>query len=133
MLSLLDRTVGTVKYVNVKRGITAPVKPQTKRLVFLGRTQSDQNQFRVLNALPERMPTLLVPYLAKLATVIPTNPNPMLQNAFQCKKGSTSRVQQPKSNARRVKRAVVATLRVKIVKLGGFKNYQATLRAVNAQ
>ena len=83
MLSLLDRTVGTVKYVNVKQVIIAPVKPPTKPLVILGRMQPDQNQFRVLNALPERMPTLLVPYLVKIAAVIPINPNPMLQNAFQ--------------------------------------------------
>ena len=82
MLYLLDRTVGTVKYVNAKQVIIAPAKPQTKPLVLLVRMQPDQNQFRVLNALPERMPTLLVPYLVKIATVIPINTNPMLQNAF---------------------------------------------------
>ena len=83
MLSLLVRTVGTVKCVNVKRGITAPVKPQTKQLVFLGRTQPDQNQFRVLNAHLARMPALLVPQRAKSVILIPTKRNPMLQNAFQ--------------------------------------------------
>ena len=101
MLSLLVRTVGTVKYVNVIKGIIAPVKPPIKPLAGLDRMQPDQNQFRVLNAHPECMPTLLVPKFVKIVTVIPTNPNPMLRNAFQCKEGSTNRVQQPKSNARR--------------------------------
>ena len=96
MLSLLDRTVGTVKYVNVKQVIIAPVKPPTKRLVILGRMQPVQNRLRALNAHPARMPTLLVPQLAKIVTVVPTNWNPMLRNAFQCKHGSTNRVQQPK-------------------------------------
>jgi hypothetical protein len=60
MRYLLVRTVGTVKYVNVKQVIIAPAKPRTKLLVLLVHMQPDQNQFRVLNALPERMPTLLV-------------------------------------------------------------------------
>ena len=81
-LSRLVRTVGTVKYVNVKRGITAPVKPQTKLLVILGRTQPDQNQSHVLNAHPARMPILLVPKFAKIVILIPTKRNPMLRNAF---------------------------------------------------
>ena len=96
MRYLLDRTVGTVKYVNVKQVIIAPAKPHTKLLVLLVRMQSDQNQFRVLNALPERMPTLVVPYLVKIATVIPINTNPMLQNAFQSKKATTNQVPPPK-------------------------------------
>ena len=96
MVFLLDPTVGTVKYVNVKQVIIAPVKPPTKRLVILGRMQPVPNQFRVLNAHLVRMLPLLVPEFAKLVTMIPTNPNPMLRNAFQCKKGSTSPVQQPK-------------------------------------
>ena len=83
MVFLLDPTVGTVKYVNVKQVIIAPVKPPTKRLVILGRMQPVQNQFRVLNVRPERMPTLSVPKPAKIAILIPTNRNPMRRNAFQ--------------------------------------------------
>ena len=96
MRCLLDRTVGTVKCVSVKQVIIARVKPPTKPLVILGRMQPVQNQFRVLNVHPERMPILLVPRLAKIVTLIPTNRNPMRLNAFQCKRGITNRVQQPK-------------------------------------
>jgi hypothetical protein len=92
MLSLLDRTVGTVKYVNVKQAIIAPVKPPTKRLVILDRMQPVQNQYRVLNVHRALLQHCLVPQLAKIVTMVPTNPNPMLRNAFQCKKGSTNRV-----------------------------------------
>ena len=83
MRCLLDRTVGMVKYVTVKQVIIAPVNPPTKPLVILGRMQLVQNQFRVLNVHPERMRLLLVPQLATIATLIPTNRNPMLRNAFQ--------------------------------------------------
>ena len=83
MRCLLDPTVGTVKYVNVKQVIIAPVKPPIKPLVILGRMQPVPNQFRVSNVRPERMPPLLVPQLAKIVTTIPTNRNPMRQNAFQ--------------------------------------------------
>ena len=83
MVFLLDPTVGTEKYVNVKQAIIAPVKPQTKRLVVLGRMQPVQNQFRVLNVHPARTRPLLVPRLAKIVILIPTNRNPMLRNAFQ--------------------------------------------------
>ena len=114
MLSLLDRTVGTVKYVNVKQVIIAPVKLQTKRLVVLGRMQPVQNQFRVLNAHQARMRLFLVPKLAKIVTVIPTNLNPMLRNAFECKKVSTNPVQQPKLFVQRVNRVLVVTQRAKI-------------------
>ena len=96
MRYLLVRTVGTVKYVNVKQVIIAPVNPPTRPRVILGHIQPAQNQFRVLNAHPERMPILLVPQLAKSVKTMHTNPNPMLRNAFQCKKGITNRVQQPK-------------------------------------
>ena len=96
MRCLLDRTVGTVKYVNVKRVITAPAKPQTKPLARPDPTPPTKDPLHALNAHPERMPTLLVLYLAKIVNVIPTNPNPMLRNAFQCKKGSTNRVPQHK-------------------------------------
>ena len=83
MVFLLDPTVGTVKYVNVKQVIIAPVKPPTKPLVILGRMQPVQNQFRALNVHPECMPTLSVPQLAKIVTTMHTNRNPMLRNAFQ--------------------------------------------------
>ena len=96
MVFLLDPTVGTVKYVNVKQVIIAKVKPPTKPLVILGRTRPVRNQSRVLNAHPERMPTLLVPQLAKIVKTMHTNQNPMLRNAFQCKKVFTNPAQQPK-------------------------------------
>ena len=114
MRYLLVRTVGTVQYVNVKQVIIAPVKPQTKRLVFLGPTQPAQNQFRVLNVHLARMPILLVPQLATSVATMHTNRNPMLRNAFQCKKGSTNRAPQPKSNVRRVNPVPGATQRAKI-------------------
>ena len=96
MRYLLVRTVGTVKYVNVKQVIIAPVKPPIKLRVLLVRMQPYQSQFRVLNAHPERMPILLVPHLAKIVALTPTNANPMLRNAFQCKKVSINPGQQPK-------------------------------------
>tara|TARA_B110000091_G_scaffold112005_1_gene121219 strand:+ start:13 stop:339 length:327 start_codon:yes stop_codon:yes gene_type:complete len=71
-------------------------------------------------------------YLAKIVKRMHTNPNPMLRNAFQCKKVSTNQVQQAKSNAQRVKQDVVATLRVTIVKLDRIKIYPATPRVANA-
>ena len=83
MVFLLDRTVGTVKYVTVKQVIIAPVNPPTKPPVILGRMQPVQNQFHVLNAPPARTRPLLVPQLAKIVILIPTNRNPMLRNAFQ--------------------------------------------------
>ena len=83
MLFLLDPTVGTVKCVNVKQVIFAKVKPQTKLLVILGRMQPVQNQYRVLNVHRALLQHCLVPQLAKIVTVIPTNRNPMLRNAFQ--------------------------------------------------
>jgi hypothetical protein len=110
-----DRTVGTVKCVNVQQVIIAPAKPPTKRLVILGRMQPVQNQSRVLNVHLERMRPLLALRLAKIVTTMHTNPNPMLRYAFQCKKGSTNRAQQPKSNARRVKLELVVTKVVMIV------------------
>ena len=83
MVFLLGPTVGTVKYVNVKQVIIAPVNLPTKRLVILGRMQPVQNQFHVLNVHPARTRPLLVPRLAKIVTTIPTNRNPMLRYAFQ--------------------------------------------------
>ena len=55
-----------------------------------------QGQMDALNAHPERMPTLLVTRLVKIVTPMPTNRTPMLQNAYQCKKVTINRVQQPK-------------------------------------
>jgi hypothetical protein len=114
MRYLLVRTVGTVKYVNVKQVIIAPVKPQIKLRVLLVRMQPDQNQFRVLNALPERMPTLLVPYLAKIVALIPTNGNPMLRNVLKSKVVITVLVQQPKWSVQPVNPVPVATPHAKI-------------------
>jgi len=99
----------------------------------VGSTPPKKDPLHALNAHPGRMPILSEPYLAKIVTTMHTNQNPMLRNAFQCKKGSTNRVQQLKSNAQRVKQDVVATHHAKIVSLDGFKNYPATQRAVNAQ
>ena len=96
MRCLRDPTVGTVKYVNVKQVIIAPVKPPTKPLVILGRMQPVPNQFRVLNVRPERTRLLLVPQLAKIVTTMHINRNSMRRNAFQCKKGSTNPAQQLK-------------------------------------
>jgi hypothetical protein len=87
----------------------------------------------VWNVIRERTLLLPAPLLVIRAATMNTNRNPMLRNAFQCEKGSTNPVQQLKLNARRVKRALVVTLRAKIAKEDGFKNYPATLRAVNAQ
>ena len=75
-----------------------------------------KDPLHALNAHPARVPTLLVTKIAKIVTTIHTNRNSMLQNAFQCKKGSTNRVQQPKLNARWVKQEAVAMQRAKIVK-----------------
>jgi len=60
------------------------------------------------------------------------NQNPMLRNAFKCKKGIINRDPQPKSNAQRVKRVVVVVPLVRVVKSGGFKIYRAIPRVVNA-
>ena len=95
--------------------IFAKVKPPIKLLARPDPTPPTKDPLHALNAHPERMPTLLVPKLVKIVTVIPTNPNPMLRNAFQCKKDSTNPVQQPKSNARRVKLELVVTKVVMIV------------------
>ena len=114
MLSLLDRTVGTVKYVNVKQVIIAPVKPPTKPLVTLGRMQPVQNQYRVLNVHRALLQHCLVPQLAKIVTVVPTNRNPVKRSAFQCKQVSINPVQQPKLFVQRVNPVLVVTQRAKI-------------------
>ena len=83
MLSLLDLTVGTVKCVNVKRDITAPVKPPIKPLAHPDPTPPTKDPLHALNVHLERMPTCLAPLIVKTAILIPTNRNPMLRNAFQ--------------------------------------------------
>ena len=132
MVFLLDPTVGTVKCVNVKQVIIAPANPPIKPLVILGRMQPKQARLHVSNAHLEHTPTRLAQLLVRCVTLIRTNPNPMLQNAFKSKKGTTNRVQQQKLNAQQVKPVLVVTKRVKIVKLVGIKNYQGTPRVVNA-
>ena len=83
MVFLLDPTVGTVKYVNVKQVIIAPVKPPTKQVVALDHMQPKKDPLHALNAHPENMRLLMVPQLATIATTMHTNRNPMLRNAFQ--------------------------------------------------
>jgi hypothetical protein len=58
--------------------------PATKRVLVahLDPTPSKKGPPHALNAHPERMPILLVPLIAKIVTLIPTNRNPMLRNAF---------------------------------------------------
>ena len=120
-------------FEHVKKGIFVKVQPPIKPLAHPDSTPPNQDPLRALNAHPERMPILFVPKFAMFVPKIPTNRNPMLRNAFQCKKGSTNRVPQPKSNVRRVKLEVVATQHVKIVTLGYTKTCPATPRALNAQ
>ena len=59
-------------------------------------TPPKKDPLHALNVHPECMPTLSVPQPVKIATLIPTNPNPMLRNAFQCKRGITNQAQPPK-------------------------------------
>ena len=118
--------------MNVKQVIIAPVKPPIKPLAYPDPTPPKKDPLRALNVHPGRMPILLVPKFARSVTMMHTNRNLMLRNVFQCKKVSTNRVQQPKSNAQRVKQDVVATLRVTIVKLDRIKIYPATPRVANA-
>ena len=82
MQSLLDLTVGTVKFVNVKQVIIALVKLPIKLLVFLGRTPPKQDRLYALNVHPAHLPTQLAPLIVKTAMMIPTSRNPMLRNAF---------------------------------------------------
>ena len=96
MLYLLVLTVRMAQYENVIQVIIAKVKQQTKPIVYQDPMLQEKGQFYVLNAHLERMPTLSVPKLAKIVKTMHTNQNPMLRNAFQCKKGSTNQAQQPK-------------------------------------
>jgi hypothetical protein len=112
MVFLLVRTVGMVHFEHAKRVIFAKVKPPIKPLAYPDPTPPKQDPLHALNAHLECMPTLLVPYLVKIVTLIPINRNPMLRNVYKCKKGTTNPVQQPKSNAQRVKQEVEAMQRV---------------------
>jgi hypothetical protein len=112
--------------------IIALVKPPIKPLAHLDFTPPKKDPLPALNVHPERLPILFVPQLAKIVTAMHSNRDSMLRHAFQCKQGITNPVQQPKSNAQRVKQDLVATQHAKIVALDGFKIYQATPRAANA-
>ena len=97
-----------------------------KPLAHLDSTPPNQDPLRALNAHPERMPTLLGSSRVKSVTLIPTNPHPMLRNAFQCKKGSTGPVQQPKWNVQRVKQETVVVQLVKNAPKEDFKTWRET-------
>ena len=129
---LLDFTMLTVLQKNVIQDIIAEAEPPIKPLVRPDSTPPKKDPLPALNAHPERMLTLSVPKPAKIVILIPTNRHPMRRNAFQCKQGITNPVQQPKSNARRVKQEAVAMLRVTIVKLGCINIFPVTPRALNA-
>jgi hypothetical protein len=133
MLFLLVHTVGMVKFMNVKRVIIVKEKQQIKPPVNLDRTPPTKVLSHASNVHPARMPTHWAPLIVKTAVMIPTNQIPMLRSVFQCEKGSTNRVQQPKLNVRRVKQEVGATQRAKTAWKDTFKMHRATPRAANAQ
>ena len=85
--------------------VGSPIKP----LAHLDSTPPTKGPFCALNAHPGRMPILSVPYLAKIVTTMHTNQNPMLRDAFQCKKVSTNLVQPPKLFVQRVNPVPVTT------------------------
>ena len=118
--------------MNVTKVTIAKEKLPIKPLANPDSTPPKKGQLHVSNAHLEHTPTRLAQLLVRCVTLIRTNPNPMLQNAFKSKKGTTNRVQQQKLNAQQVKPVLVVTKRVKIVKLVGIKNYQGTPRVVNA-
>jgi len=132
MVFLLVHTVGMVKFVNVKRVIIVKEKQQTQPLANLDFTPLKKDPLHASNVHPARMPTRWAPLSVKTAMVIPTNRILMLRNAFQCKKGITNRVQQPKSNARRVNQEAVAIQSVTIAWKARFKLTQVKLLALNA-
>ena len=96
MVFLLVRTVGMVHLKNVILVIFAKVKPPIKPLAHPDSTPPTKNPLLASNVHRASTLGLLAPYLAKSVTTMHTNPGPMLRNAFQCKKGSTNRDQQPK-------------------------------------
>ena len=99
---------------NVIQDIFAKAKPPIKPLAYLDPTPRKKDPLRALNVHLGRMPTSLGPYLVKNVTTMRTNLNPMLRNAFQCKKVSTNPVQQTKLFVQRVNPVPVVTQRAKI-------------------
>jgi hypothetical protein len=92
---------------------------RVRRHVWIASLVGTQMEAPLLNVwIVIRERTLLLPALLLVIRVatMNTNRNPMLRNAFPCKKGITNRVRQPKSNARRVKRELAVTKRATIVK-----------------
>jgi hypothetical protein len=96
MLSHLGHIFGTKKFENANQDIIVLAKHSMKPLAHLDPTPPTKDPLDALNAHPVPLPTRLVPKLVKIVTLIPTNPNPMRRNAFQCKKGSTNPVPQHK-------------------------------------
>jgi hypothetical protein len=131
-LSLPVHIIGTKKFVNAIPVIFVKVKPPIKQVVNLDPTPPKQDPLHALNAPLERMPTLSVPYLVMIAVPMHTNRDSMLRHAFQSKKGTTSRDQQPKSNAQLGKQEVGATQRARTAWKDSFKMHRATPRALNA-
>ena len=93
---LLDFTILMALLKNVVQVIFVKVMPPMKPLAHPDPTPPTKDPLHALNALPECMPTRLVPHPANTAILIPTNLNPMRRIAFQCEKGSTNPDQQPK-------------------------------------
>jgi hypothetical protein len=95
-------------------------------IVLLDPTPPTKDPLHALNAHPVPTPTRLAPSRVKTVTRVPTNRNPILRNAFQCKKDTTGPVQQPKSNAQRVKQETVVIQLVKNATKEDFKTWQET-------
>ena len=119
-------------FINAKKGIFVQVKPPMKPLAHPDPTPPKQDPLHALNAHLERMPTRWAPLIVKTAVMVPTNRVPMLRSVFQCEKGITNRVQQPKLNVRRVKQEVVAEPCVKIVQKDFFKEEQVKQNVIAA-
>ena len=125
LLYLLVPT-GMVLYENVIQVIIVKVKQQTKSNVNQDHMLPEEDPLRALNARPVPIPTRLVPFRVKIVTLVPTNRNPMLRTVFQCKKGFTNRVQQPRSNVQRVKQEEVVIQVVKNATKEDFKPWRGT-------
>ena len=69
---------------------------------------------RVSHAIQAGTKTMPAQLLVKTAMMVPTNRNPVLRRAFQCKKVSINPVQQLKLVVQRVNRVLVVTQRAKI-------------------
>ena len=114
---------------NVIQDIIAKAKPPIKQLAHRDSTPPNQDPLPALNVLPERMPTPMVPHLAKIVAMTHTNRTPMLRNAFQCKKGTTNRVPQHKWFVQPVKQAVVVVQHVNNARLEHSKPSREAHRA----